>query len=113
MAHDHIEMSDLELDALLAKASRPQLPLGAKGRLLTAIAQDKILAEAPSNRSKLGWLAGLPLAASLAFGLYLGSAGVEGSVLPSFAQDLLAETVLDDTYSGIEDVEALTEESLS
>ena len=109
-------LSDHELDALLKLATSPRMALGAKTRLLAALANENAPLPAhvtPPQSSRLGWLAGLPLAASLVFGLYIGSAGLEGSFLPSFAQELLADTTLDDTYSGIEDVEALTEENLS
>jgi hypothetical protein len=118
MNHEHPtpNMTDQELDAVLKLATVPKLPLGAKGRLLAKLGETKDMvatATTEPQSSRLGWLAGIPLAASLAFGLYIGSAGLEGSVLPSFAQELLADTTLDDTYSGIEDVEALTEENVS
>ena len=68
-------MTDTELDALLAHASAPPLPLGAKQRLMAKLSHVEGAGAAHSTvvplrrpekvASRLGWLAGLPLAASL------------------------------------------------
>lgn len=119
MIQDEEPMSDRELDILLSHASDPRLPLGARSRLQTRLDRESMKAgEGPlpvpePRRSRLGWLAGLPLAASLAFGIYLGNAGALESILPSAAYELLAGVNIDDPVSGIEDVESLSEDELS
>jgi hypothetical protein len=61
----------------------------------------------------MAWLAGLPLAASLALGIYLGAAGAGASILPTAAYELLAGVNLDDPGTGIEEAEGLSEDSLT
>jgi len=119
MNHDDEMMSDKDLDVLLSHASTPQLPLGAKTRLLAKMeeqrASPKIMlrSQRESQKSRLGWLAGLPLAASLALGIYLGSAGPLESILPTAAYELLTGVNIDDPVTGIEDVENLSEDEFS
>ncbi|MBL8791434.1 MAG: hypothetical protein JNM45_13145 [Rhizobiales bacterium] len=77
------------------------------------------LSEARARRSKpapqprLGWLAGLPLAASLALGIYLGAGGTFDGLLSTSAYELIAGNTSDNILTGIEDVESFTEESRS
>jgi hypothetical protein len=112
-------MSDVELDALLAHASEPRLPAGANERLLARLAGQKAhenvvsFRRAEPQQSRLGWLASLPLAASLALGIYLGSAGSLESLVPTAAYELLVGVNIDDPVTGIEDVESLTEDDVS
>lgn len=116
-------MTDQELDGLLAHATAPPLPLGARERLLARMAEEPTAPAMPGNvvalrrpvpaRSRLGWLAGLPLAASLALGLYLGSGGTFDSYLPAAAYDVLAGATAEDVTTGIEDMESFTEDDLS
>ena len=119
MTHDDELMSDRDLDILLSHASTPGLPLGAKARLLAKLEEQKAMSnvvplrEVETQRSRLGWLAGLPLAASLAFGIYLGSAGSLESILPTAAYELIAGVNIDAPVTGIEDVESLSEDDLS
>lgn len=122
MTHDNDLMTDKELDSLLAHASTPPAPLGARQRLLAKAALEQggamvsnvvPLRRVEQGRSRLGWLAGLPLAASLAFGIYLGSAGGLESLLPTATYNLLAGTTDDEPLTGIEDVESFTEDDLS
>lgn len=105
-------MSDDDLDRLLGLASPPPVGLGAKQRLMQKV-QATAIRPPEQARSRLGWLAGIPLAASLALGIYLGNAGTDSSLLPQFASDILADTALDETLSGIEDVVAYSEDSTS
>ena len=125
MSNDHDSMTDRELDALLAHATVPVLPEGARQRLLDragrggdAAASNVIPFRRPVSApvhapSRLGWLAGLPLAASLALGIYLGAGGTFDGLLPATAYDIIAGGSTDDTITGIEDVESYTEDSLS
>ncbi|MCA0433535.1 MAG: hypothetical protein LCH46_09735 [Proteobacteria bacterium] len=115
------QMSDDELDRLLSAATRPVVPDGALARLNARIAReggaDNVVAlqrsvkEPPRQSSRLGWLAGLPLAASLVLGIYLGSSGAGPGFLPDTAYELLSGVNLEDSMSGIDDVLSVAEES--
>jgi Heavy-metal resistance len=105
MTNEDRELSDRELDTLLAHASTPPVPLGAKSRLMTKahaqtafVAGEARLAHSHSY-SRLAWLSGLPLAASLALGIYLGAGG---GLLSAQAQDFLVGVSSDDPVTGIE-----------
>lgn len=111
-------MSDGELDALLAHASVPPVPLGARQRLLDRIAAEVAQSAVPAirpgpQRARLHWLAGLPLAASLALGFYLGNGGGLDAYLPAAAYDMLAGSGAEGALSGIEDVEIFNEDDLT
>jgi hypothetical protein len=123
---DKTMMTDRELDTLLAGATSPQLPEGAVARLMarTAAAPDAPVsniiplrrAEAP--RSRMAWLAGLPLAASLAaslaIGIYLGAAGSATALNPiSVLTSTSTATGDNDTGSGIDDALDFNEDSLT
>ncbi len=119
MSNEPELMTDGELDALLAHASKPPLPLGAKSRLLARLAKEdaagKIVPvrQSEASGSRLGWLAGLPLAASLALGIYLGAGGGAESYLPSVAYDLLAGSTGSEPLTGIDEVESINEDDLT
>jgi hypothetical protein len=72
---DHDDLSDTDLDLLLAQASQPDHPAGAMDRLLAkspvAVSSDG------SSRgvARVHWLSAVPLAASLLIGVFLGSTG--------------------------------------
>lgn len=119
---DKTMMTDRELDTLLAGATSPQLPEGAVARLMarTAAPSDAPVsniiplrrAEAP--RSRMAWLAGLPLAASLAIGIYLGAAGSATALNPlSVLSSTSTATGDSDTGSGIDDALDFNEDSLT
>lgn len=107
-------MTDHELDRLLAMASKPVAPEGAEARMMAKLDPENVIAFRPRPeawRSTLSWLAALPLAASLAFGLWLGIAGVGTSYLPeSLGGDSVA-AIDDSAVSGIDEAEAMAEES--
>lgn len=107
-------MSDHELDRLLAMASKPVAPEGAEARLMAKLNPENVIAfrqRQGAERSALSWLAALPLAASLAFGLWLGIAGVGANLLPeSLGGDSVA-AIDDAAVSGIDEAEAMAEES--
>jgi hypothetical protein len=110
---DKSPLTDRQLDQLLATAQQPQLPKGFADRL-----QAKLLVERPNNvvafpqkaavpqpRRRI-WLSAIPLAASLAVGIYLGAvgtlpeslAGLEGTLI-SGAADNLFDVGIEDTES--------------
>lgn len=110
-------VNDRELDKLLAMAARPVVPRGAEARLMAAIdgaSRNTVVAFRPRQvpaRSKLPWLTAIPLAASLAFGLWLGLAGVGNSLLPSsLGGDSVASVDLD-FPTGIDEAEAMVEDN--
>jgi hypothetical protein len=126
MSNDRDLMTDQELDQLLAHASAPPLADGARTRLLQRLAGEGQSAAAahvislseararrvrPQEQPRLGWLAGLPLAASLALGIYLGAGGTFDGYLATSAYDLIAGNTSDDVLTGIEDMESYAEES--
>jgi hypothetical protein len=75
MTNDHDDRDERVLKALLAKASRPALPDGIEDRLMRRIGADPAgnVVAFPSRRKPLALWLGLPLAASLAAGIFLGS----------------------------------------
>jgi hypothetical protein len=107
-------MSDHELDRLLALASKPAPPLGAEDRLMARIDTANVIAFRPKAKkvqSALSWIAAFPLAASLAFGLWLGAAGIGTEILPeSLGGDSVAAADVD-VFSGIEEAETLAEDN--
>lgn len=107
--------SDRQLDLLLAAARQPELPPGAQERLAQRLAAApgplRVIARTARDDAQgwsLTWLAGLPLAASLALGIYLGAAGSLDSILPT---SLTGQTASADSgdfsdFSGMTDAEA-------
>lgn len=111
-----------EIDAVLSLASVPPLPAGAAERLMARIAQEPqentVVAFAPRRaaprRSPLRYAAALPLAASLALGIYLGAKGTLDFMLPSAITGGVA--LIDDApddLGGVGEADAYAEESLS
>src|SRR5580765_7963363 len=101
-----------EIDRLLDLAATPPIPAGFKASLMTRIEAG----DAPSNvvtlvprvappKRGLRWLAALPLAASLALGIYLGAEGRFDSLLPALVTGSVAQAD-DDTSdpSGVTEV---------
>ena len=112
--------SDRDLDVLLNTAKQPGLPHGFAERL-----QAKLDVEAANNviafpqkhqqaHSRRGyWLSAIPLAASLAAGIYLG-AMAELPAMFSGLQDAVASLSSDNALDlGIEDTEAFLNGELS
>jgi hypothetical protein len=113
-------VTDQELDLLLATTQAPQLPAGFANRL-----QAKLQLERPSNvvafpqkfvapqQRRRIWLSAIPLAASLAVGIYLGAVGT----LPDSLSGLEGSLISDATDSlfgvGIEDTESFLNGELS
>ena len=112
-----------EIDAVLSLASVPPLPEGAAGRLMARIAaepqENKVVALAPRREaprmSPWRYAAALPLAASLALGVYLGAKGTLDFMLPSSITGSVAlnDDAPDDDLGGVGEANAYAEESLS
>ena len=90
MDQDHNRSDDHGIEAALAHASRPVLPEGAMDRLMARIAAEpqaaKVVAFAPRPRAvRPVWryMTALPLAASLALGVWLGANGKMDVFMPS------------------------------
>jgi hypothetical protein len=112
--------SDRELELLLNKATQPELPSGFAERL-----QEKLQLEPASNiiafpqrqqhaPSRRGyWLSAIPLAASLAAGIYLGTLG-ELPAMFAGLEDVVASLSGDTGLElGIEDTESFLNGELS
>jgi hypothetical protein len=109
-------LNDRELDRLLSMATQPQPPQGAEARLLArlppaATADVVAFRRRPAPRPGVAaWLTALPFAASLAFGLWLGLAGLGTGLLPaSLGGDAMAAAD-DAVFSGVDDAEVLDED---
>jgi hypothetical protein len=105
-----------QTDVLLGLASPPPVPEGSEARLLARIAADRgtstVVQFAPppqKSRPSIGWLAALPLAASLALGFYLGAQGTLDSMMPSQVTGTIA--TVDDTAGDPGDITDLTDYS--
>jgi hypothetical protein len=108
-------MTENELDRLLAKATTPGLPDGFAARLSARIdteAADNVIAfpQARAAPRKRFWLSAIPLAASLACGLYLGA---QGSLPETLETTLFASATDTLPDLGIEDTEAFLNGDLS
>jgi hypothetical protein len=111
-----------EAGKLLRLASAPLLPEGAAERLMACIAAEpqepKVIAFPARGtrvrRSPLRYAAALPLAASLALGVYLGAQGTLDFMMPSAITGGLAQGEdVTDELGGVGEAEAYAEESLS
>jgi hypothetical protein len=117
-----IEMTDAELDRLLTLASKPPSTGDAQKALLARIARGTSvnptsnIVDFPGSTKKsspVRWLAALPLAASLAAGIWLGAAGQGTDYLFNVSDELASVTDSFNTSTGIDDAESLTEEDLT
>ncbi|MCC7482381.1 MAG: hypothetical protein IT541_12740 [Hyphomicrobiales bacterium] len=101
------------LDKLLKHATDPAVPEGAEARLMLAIQsagqQSNVVPFQP--RAKLqGWAIGLPLAAALALGIYLGSQGTLDAYFPgTITDDISAELSDPIPFTGLDDAESYAE----
>lgn len=107
------------IDAVLRLATDPVLPAGASDRLMARIAEEpqeaRIIPFAPRQRPGLfRYAAALPLAASLALGVYFGAKGTLDFMLPSAITGSVAlnDDGLDE-LGGVGEASAYAEESRS
>ena len=104
---------DAALVKLLKRATDPAVPEGAEARLMLAIQS----VEQRSNvvpfqaRPKIqNWAIGLPLAAALALGIYLGSKDTFDAYLPDAITDGISADMSDSMPStGLDDAESYAE----
>ena len=109
MSEEQELMSDVDLDRLLAMATTPKVDAAFEINLLAKINQgpiNNVIAFPQRSRTK-GWLVGLPLAASLALGLWLGASGTELNILPITSTEV-ASTDIGDT-TGFDDLVSFIE----
>jgi hypothetical protein len=110
-----------DAEKLLRLASDPAVPEGAMARLMARIAEEpqqaRVIAlpqRAPVRRSPLRYAAALPLAASLALGVYLGAQGALDFMLPTAITGGVAlNEEVPDELGGVGEADAYAEESLS
>ena len=113
-------MTDTELDKILKSTRQPELPKGFADRL-----QARLEAEPRSNviafpvrkpelkQNRRIWLSAIPLVASLAAGLYLGTLDSIPSSLSALEATLVEDTSEQTIGSGFEDTEAFVNGDLS
>lgn len=110
-----------EIDQLLSLASTPALPEGAASRLMQRIAEPQtaqVIAFPPAPRRTRGTLfrlaTAVPLAASLALGIYLGAKGSLDFMLPSAITGGVAlNDDPPDDLGGVGEADIYAEESLT
>ncbi len=102
-------MHDRDLDKLLSTASAPKPSVGFEQRLLAKIAPANNIISFPRRKTASPWLIGLPLAASLVLGVWLGASNT--SLNP--ANIMVSQTIEDSTSNGFDDVVALIEDNLT
>jgi hypothetical protein len=113
-------MTDTELDKILKSAPQPPLPKGFAERLqakLEAEPRSNIIAfpvRKPGPKQNHGiWWSAIPLVASLAAGLYLGSLDSIPASLSALESTLVADASDQTIGSGFEDTEAFVYGDLS
>lgn len=119
------ERDEAELRRIVAFASVPEPPAGAQERLMGRIAMiameappaDNVVLFRPRAAVRPSWFryaAALPLAASLALGIYLGAAGSLDFALPALVTgDVATNLEADDDLNGVSEAEQYAEENLS
>jgi hypothetical protein len=111
---------ELELRRVLALATTPEPPAGAADRLMARLAPVErapqvvpLRPRAAARRSWFAYAAALPLAASLALGLYLGAIGKLDTLLPAaITGDLAMSFDPDADLTGVGEAEAYAEEHI-
>ncbi len=110
-----------EIDIVLARASVPPIPAGAVHSLLARIADEPQQAavlpfqprgQAP-RRSLLRYATALPLAASLALGVYLGARGTLDFMMPAAITGVVLNEEAIDDLGGVSEADDYAAETLS
>jgi len=117
MENSDSNQMDEALAKLLKRATDPAIPEGAEARLMAAIQavepQPSIVKFQPRPRFQR-WAVGLPLAASLALGIYLGSKDTFDTYLPdSIMGGTLADTSESGLSTGLDEAESYAEGELT
>jgi hypothetical protein len=104
---------DAALEKLLKRATDPVVPEGAEARLLLALQsveqQVNVVPFQPRGRMQR-WTIGLPLAAALALGIYIGSKDTFDAYLPGAITDESSADLSDSMPStGLDDAESYAE----
>ena len=104
---------DAALELLMKRASDPAIPAGAEARLMAAVQltgqQSNVVKFQPRPEIQR-WAMGLPLAASLALGIYLGSGDMFDAYFPDSITGETAADLSDSTLStGLDDAESYAE----
>ena len=110
--YDETQM-DAALEKLLKRTTDPAVPEGAEARLMRAIQsveqQLNVVPIQPRPRMQ-SWTIGLPLAAALALGIYLGSKDTFDAYLPEAITDGVSADMSDSMPStGLDDAESYAE----
>ena len=117
MENSDNNQTDKALEKLLKRATDPAIPEGAEARLMAAIQsvepQSNVVSFRPNPRFQR-WAVGLPLAASLVLGIYLGSKGTLDNYMPdSIVGETLADTSDPGPGTGLDDAESYAEGELT
>jgi hypothetical protein len=109
--YDETQM-DAALEKLLKRATEPSVPQGAEARLMLAIQSVEqrlnVVPFQPRPRMQ-SWTIGLPLAAALALGIYLGSKDTFDAYLPDTITDGMADMSDSMPSTGLDDAESYAE----
>ena len=109
--YDETQM-DAALAKLLKRATDPAVPEGAEARLMLAIQsagqQLNVVPFQPRPKTQ-GWAVGLPLAAALVLGIYLGSKDTFDAYLPDAITDGVADMSDSMPPTGLDDAESYAE----
>ena len=113
---DNTQM-DAALEKLLMRATDPAIPEGAEARLMATIRASTPQSNVVrfQQRPKIQrWAIGVPLAASLVLGIYMGSRGTLDNYLP---ESVVGQSLLDTSESvpssGLDDAESYEEGDLT
>ncbi len=105
-------LSDEELDQVLAKASNPEPSAGFEQRMLSRVTRQQPAARAlPEARQGKLWLIGLPLAASLLVGVWLGNTVMENNYFTISRNAMVSDNSDEASDTGFDDVAAFIEGS--
>ena len=110
--YDETQM-DAALEKLLKRATDPAVPEGAEARLMLALQsvgqQSNVVPLQPRPKIQ-NWAIGLPLAAALALGIYLGSKDTFDAYLPEAFTDGVSVDMSDSMpTTGLDDAESYAE----
>jgi hypothetical protein len=102
-------MRDDELDRLLSAASQPMPSTTLQERIIAqaSVPQASNIVAFPLRKKSTSWLIGLPLAASLAIGLWFGTSDLSSTFLNTASSTLISDS------TGFEDVADLIEGNLT